>query len=222
MQTLPRASSCAKHHRQISGTRFLTELSNRRTLRQQTIPCGHSYVGGHDGGSYSAILLNCEQLGPRSGMAPRLGGWDRWLSRQWACQLSPRRCCSGTSGEAQFHFPADDTSHLDHFRARLLSYNHSGDHHDIYECDLTLHVGKMARQSSCIPSLLSGAPEGGQDKKLIGYFQADTACQSARPPLEFDDRCRPSRALGLGIRQQGFRRGFARNSAVAPLPGVSC
>jgi hypothetical protein len=50
----------------------------------------------------------------------------------------------------------------------------------------TLHVGKMAEAVKLYTEFGDPAlQKGGQDKKLIGYFQAEHRHdQSARPPLE--------------------------------------
>ena len=85
----------------------------------------------------------------------------------------------------------------------------------------TLHVGKMAEAVKLYSEF--GYPalqKGGQDKKLIGYFQADTGMVNQLVHLwKFDDDA-DRRALGLGIRQQGFRRRLRREiPSVARLPG---
>ena len=50
--------------------------------------------------------------------------------------------------------------------------------------------------------------KGGQAKKLIGYFQADTGMINQLVHLwKFDDNTDPT---GFGVRQQGFRRGLCR------------
>ena len=80
-------------------------------------------------------------------------------------------------------------------------------------CTYTLHVGKMGEAVKLYTEL--GYPalqKGGQDKKLVGYFQADTGTINQLVHLEVRRRCRPSRALGVGLRQQalalsGLRRG---------------
>jgi NIPSNAP len=89
----------------------------------------------------------------------------------------------------------------------------------------TLHVGKMAEAVKLYTEF--GYPalqKGGQDKKLIGYFQADTGRhghdQSARSSVKVRRRRRSSRTLGVGLRQQGFRRGLRREVPSPPrVPG---
>jgi hypothetical protein len=73
----------------------------------------------------------------------------------------------------------------------------------------TLRVGAMAEAVKLYQEL--GFPafqKGGQDKKLVGYFQSDTGTINQLVHLwKFDDdadRC----ALGSSLREQGFRRGF--------------
>jgi hypothetical protein len=49
--------------------------------------------------------------------------------------------------------------------------------------------------------------KGGQDKKLVGYFQSDTGTINQLVHLwKFDDDARPSRTLGRCVREQRFRR----------------
>jgi hypothetical protein len=71
----------------------------------------------------------------------------------------------------------------------------------------TLHVGKMGEAVKLYTEF--GYPalqKGGQDKKLIGYFQAGHRHdQPARASVEVQRRRRPPRALGVGVRQQGLR-----------------
>jgi hypothetical protein len=51
--------------------------------------------------------------------------------------------------------------------------------------------------------------KGGQDEKLVGYFQADTGTINQLLHLwKFDDDADRPCALGVGLHEQGFCRGF--------------
>jgi hypothetical protein len=71
----------------------------------------------------------------------------------------------------------------------------------------TLHVGKMGEAVKLYTEF--GYPalqKGGQDKKLIGYFQADTGMINQLVHLwKFNDDA-DRRAHWGGVRQQGLRR----------------
>jgi hypothetical protein len=73
-----------------------------------------------------------------------------------------------------------------------------------------LHVGKMAEAVKLYTEF--GYPalqKGGQDKKLIGYFQADTGMINQLVHLwKFNDDA-DRRALGVGVRHKDFVEGFA-------------
>jgi hypothetical protein len=73
----------------------------------------------------------------------------------------------------------------------------------------TLRVGAMAEAVKLYQELGFPALEtGGQDKKLVGYFQSDTGTINQLVHLwKFDDDADPC-ALGNSLCEQGFRRGF--------------
>ena len=83
----------------------------------------------------------------------------------------------------------------------------------------TLYVGKMAEatrlyQRARLPAL----HKGGHDKKLIGYFQGDTGTINQLVHLwRLDDRRRPPRALGGGLRRRRLQRGLR---VQVPAPGL--
>ena len=74
----------------------------------------------------------------------------------------------------------------------------------------TLHVGKMAEAVKLYQEIgFPALQKGGQDKKLVGYFQSDTGTINQLVHLwKFDDDGRSSCALGSRVREQGFRRGL--------------
>ena len=85
----------------------------------------------------------------------------------------------------------------------------------------TLHVGKMGEAVKLYSEFgFPALQKGGQDKKLIGYFQGDTGMINQLAHLwKFDDDA-DRRAHCLGVRQQGFRRRLRREvSPARRLPG---
>ena len=93
----------------------------------------------------------------------------------------------------------------------------------IYELrTYTLQVGKMAEAVKLYTEL--GYPalqKGGQDKKLIGYFQADTGTVNQLVHLwKFDDDADRRAHWASVYCQQGFRRGLCREvPSAARFPG---
>jgi hypothetical protein len=73
----------------------------------------------------------------------------------------------------------------------------------------TLRVGAMAEAVKLYQELgFPALQKGGQDKKLVGYFQSDTGTINQLVHLwKFDDDA-DRRALGVGVLEQGFRRGL--------------
>ena len=74
----------------------------------------------------------------------------------------------------------------------------------------TLHVGKMAEAVKLYQEIgFPALQKGGQDKKLVGYFQSDTGTINQLVHLwKFDDDADRRAALGRSIREQGFCRRF--------------
>jgi hypothetical protein len=71
----------------------------------------------------------------------------------------------------------------------------------------TLHVSKMAEAVKLYREIgFPALQKGGQDKKLVGYFQSDTGTINQLVDLwKFDDDA-DRRALGSRVCEQGFRR----------------
>jgi NIPSNAP len=81
----------------------------------------------------------------------------------------------------------------------------------------TLHVGKMGEAVKLYSEL--GYPalqKGGQDKKLIGYFQADTGTINQLVHLwKFNDDADRRAHWASVFREQGLRRGLRREVSPA-------
>ena len=74
----------------------------------------------------------------------------------------------------------------------------------------TLHVGKMAEAVKLYQEIgFPALQKGGQDKKLVGYFQSDTGTINQLVHLwKFDDDADRRAHLGSRVREQGFCRGL--------------
>ena len=72
----------------------------------------------------------------------------------------------------------------------------------------TLYVGKMTEAVKLYQEIgFPALQKGGQDKKLVGYFQSDTGTINQLLQLwKFDDDADRRAALGRSIREQGFCR----------------
>ena len=86
----------------------------------------------------------------------------------------------------------------------------------------TLYVGKMAEAVKLYQEIgFPALQKGGQDKKLVGYFQSDTGTINQLVHLwKFDDDADRRAALGRSIREPGFcRRLRLEVPALADDPG---
>jgi hypothetical protein len=74
----------------------------------------------------------------------------------------------------------------------------------------TLYVGKMAEAVKLYQEIgFPALQKGGQDKKLVGYFQSDTGTINQLVHLwKFDDDADRRAHLGSRVREQGFCRGL--------------